>query len=102
MTTYAAADASFDQLKTRIQQRQARIGIIGLGYVGLPLALLYSEQKFQVTGFDIDARKVDTLAKGGSYIYRILPAEIQSAQANGFSATADYSQITDMDAVIIC
>ena len=102
MTTYAAADASFDQLKTKIQQRQARIGIIGLGYVGLPLALLYSEQKFQVTGFDIDARKVDTLAKGGSYIYRILPAEIQSAQANGFSATADYSQITAMDAVIIC
>ncbi len=102
MTTYSAADASFDQLKTRIQQRQARIGIIGLGYVGLPLALLYSEQKFQVTGFDIDARKVDTLAKGGSYIYRIQPEEIQSAQANGFSATADYSKITEMDAVIIC
>src|SRR5580704_10009377 len=102
MTTYSAADTSFDQLKTRIQQRQARIGIIGLGYVGLPLALLYSEQKFQVTGFDIDARKVDTLAKGGSYIYRIQPEEIQSAKANGFSATADYSKITEMDAVIIC
>src|SRR5579863_10096683 len=102
MTTYSAADASFDQLKTKIQQREARIGIIGLGYVGLPLALLYSEQKFQVTGFDIDARKVDTLAKGSSYIYRIRPEEIQSAKANGFSATADYSQITAMDAVIIC
>src|SRR5580693_6455708 len=102
MTTYSAADASFDQLKTKIQQREARIGIIGLGYVGLPLALLYSEQKFQVTGFDIDARKVDTLAKGSSYIYRIRPEEIQSAKANGFSATADYSQITAMDAIIIC
>jgi UDP-N-acetyl-D-glucosamine dehydrogenase len=81
---------------------KARVGIIGLGYVGLPLALLYSEQKFQVTGFDIDARKVDTLAKGGSYIYRIAPKEIQAAQAHGFSATSDYSQITAMDAIIIC
>jgi UDP-N-acetyl-D-glucosamine dehydrogenase len=102
MTTYPAADASVDQLKSKIQQRQARIGIIGLGYVGLPLALLYSEEKFAVTGFDIDARKVDTLAKGGSYIYRIAPEEIQAAKAHGFSATADYSQITAMDAVIIC
>jgi UDP-N-acetyl-D-glucosamine dehydrogenase len=102
MTTSSAADTSFDQLKTRIQQRQARVGIIGLGYVGLPLALLYSEQKFQVTGFDIDARKVDTLAKGGSYIYRIAAEEIQSAKAHGFSATSDYSQLTAMDAIIIC
>src|SRR6202161_118095 len=102
MTTYAAADASFDQLKTKIQQRQARIGIIGLGYVGLPLALLYSEQKFQVTGFDIDARKVDTLAKRGSYIYRITAEEIQAAKAQGFTATSDYAQITQMDAIIIC
>jgi UDP-N-acetyl-D-glucosamine dehydrogenase len=102
MTTYSAADTSFDQLKSKIQQRQARVGIIGLGYVGLPLALLYSEQKFQVTGFDIDARKVDALAKGSSYIYRIAAEEIQAAQAHGFSATADYSQITAMDAIIIC
>lgn len=102
MTTYSASDSSLDQLKQRIEQRQARVGIIGLGYVGLPLALLYSEQKFRVTGFDIDARKIETLAKGGSYIYRIAPEEIQSAQANGFSATSDYSQLTEMDAVIIC
>ena len=75
---------------------------MGLGYVGLPLALLYSEQKFRVTGFDIDARKVEILAKGGSYIYRIVPEEIQAAKANGFSATADFSQLTAMDAIIIC
>jgi UDP-N-acetyl-D-glucosamine dehydrogenase len=102
MTTYSAADTSFDQLKTKIQQREARVGIIGLGYVGLPLALLYSEQKFRVTGFDIDARKVETLAKGGSYIYRIAGEEIQAAQTNGFSATSDYSKIDEMDAIIIC
>ena len=102
MTTYSAADASLDQLKKRIEQREARVGIIGLGYVGLPLALLYSEKKFKVTGFDIDSRKIDTLAKGGSYIYRIAPEEIQAAQSSGFSATADYSRLTEMDAVIIC
>jgi len=101
MTT-SAADTSVYQLKSKIQQRQARVGIIGMGYVGLPLALLYSEQKFQVTGFDIDQRKVDTLAKGGSYIYRITTEEIQAAKAQGFTATADYAQITQMDAIIIC
>jgi UDP-N-acetyl-D-glucosamine dehydrogenase len=102
MTTSSAADTSSDQLKAKIQQREARVGIIGLGYVGLPLALLYSEQKFRVTGFDIDARKVETLSKGGSYIYRITAEEIQAAQAHGFAATADYSKIAEMDAIIIC
>src|SRR3984893_13172223 len=102
MTTYPATDSVVDQIRTRIQQRQARVGIIGLGYVGLPLALLFSEQKFRVTGFDVDARKVDTLAQGGSYIYRIAPEEVQAAKKNGLSATADYAQLTDMDAIIIC
>ena len=102
MTKQSAANHSPDQLKSRIQQRQAQVGIIGLGYVGLPLALLFSEQKFAVTGFDIDQRKVDILAKGESYIYRITKEEIQTAQALGFSATADYSRLDEMDAVVIC
>jgi len=102
MTNNSAANRSPDQLKNRIQQRQARVGIIGLGYVGLPLALLFSEQKFAVTGFDIDVRKVDTLAKGESYIYRIGAEEIRTAQAQGFSATSDYARLVEMDAIIIC
>ena len=102
MTTQLTASFLFTDLKGRIETSKAKVGIIGLGYVGLPLALLYSEQKFPVTGFDIDQRKVDTLAQGGSYIFRITPAEIQAAKANGFQATADYSQITAMDAIIIC
>lgn len=102
MTPTSSADTSVDQFKSKIQQRRAKVGIIGLGYVGLPLALLYSEQKFPVTGFDIDARKVETLAKGGSYIFRIAAEEIQAAKQNGFAATANYSQITEMDAIIIC
>ena len=97
-----ATATSVDQLQMKIKQGEVRVGIIGLGYVGLPLALLYSAQKFRVTGFDIDSRKVDTIAKGGSYIYRIGADEIQAAKANGFSATSDYSKITEMDAIIIC
>jgi len=102
MSTYSASEVTLEELKSKIHQRRARVGIIGLGYVGLPLALLYSEKKFRVTGFDIDAHKVETLAKGGSYIYRIAPEEIQAAKANGFAATADYSQLSTMDAIIIC
>jgi UDP-N-acetyl-D-glucosamine dehydrogenase len=102
MKNRSAANHSANQLKSKIQQRKAQIGIIGLGYVGLPLALLFSEQKFTVLGFDIDARKVDTLTKGESYIYRIGAKEIQSAHSQGFSATSDYSRLSEMDAVIIC
>jgi UDP-N-acetyl-D-glucosamine dehydrogenase len=102
MNPQLTASSLFADLKSRIDARQARVGIIGLGYVGLPLALLYSEQKFAVTGFDIDRRKIDTLASGGTYIFRITPEEIAAAKANGFQATADYSQITAMDAIIIC
>jgi UDP-N-acetyl-D-glucosamine dehydrogenase len=68
----------------------------------LPLALLYTEQKFRVTGFDIDKRKVETLNSGGSYIFRIEKREIQAARGAGFSATSDYAQLTAMDAIIIC
>jgi UDP-N-acetyl-D-glucosamine dehydrogenase len=86
----------------RIESREARIGIVGMGYVGLPLALLFSEEGFAITGFDIDAHKVDTLNRGGSYIVRIPVTDIQLAQKNGFQVTADYSGIGKMDVVIIC
>jgi UDP-N-acetyl-D-glucosamine dehydrogenase len=92
----------FSELKSKIEKRQARVAIIGLGYVGLPLALLYSEEKVQVTGFDIDERKISALAKGDTYIVRILAEEIRAAQKKGFTATSDYSRITEMDAIIIC
>lgn len=94
--------ALFSDLKTKIEKKQARVAVIGLGYVGLPLALLYTEQKFSVTGFDIDARKVSILDQGGSYIFRIPATDIQVAKKGGFSATAEYSRLTEMDAIIIC
>ncbi|MGA7818180.1 MAG: nucleotide sugar dehydrogenase, partial [Candidatus Sulfotelmatobacter sp.] len=102
MITCTSAAGLFSELKTRIETRQARVGVIGLGYVGLPLALLYTEAKFRVTGFDIDQHKVATLISGGSYIHRIPPTEIQGARSRGFCATGDFSTLTDMDAVIIC
>jgi len=90
------------EVKQKLENRTARIGVIGLGYVGLPLALLFSEEGFPVTGFDIDPAKVETLNNAGSYIVRITPEEIRSAQRSGFTATADYSQIARMDAILIC
>jgi len=93
---------AFVELTRQIKSREARIGIVGMGYVGLPLALLFSEERFRVTGFDIDSRKVETLNQGGSYIVRITPAEVQLARASGFTATSNYAQIAEMDVVIIC
>jgi UDP-N-acetyl-D-glucosamine dehydrogenase len=90
------------ELKHRIEAREARIGIIGMGYVGLPLTLLFSDERFKITGFDIDVRKVETLNRGGSYIVRIPESMIQKARENGFRATADYAEITQMDVVIMC
>ena len=98
----ASAPDSLAVLRARFESRSARIGIIGMGYVGLPLALLFSEEGFAVTGFDIDAVKVEALNAGGSYIVRIPGTQIALAQKSGFRATADYSAIEQMDAVIIC
>lgn len=90
------------ELRLRIESREARVGIIGLGYVGLPLALLFSEEGFAVTGFDIDSHKVETIMQGGSYIVRIPATEIQLACRNGLTATKDFSEIGSMDAVVVC
>jgi UDP-N-acetyl-D-glucosamine dehydrogenase len=90
------------QLKAKIEKREAKVGIIGLGYVGLPLSLLYVGEDFPVTGFDIDQRKVDSLTEGKSYIYRIATEEIQEARAKEFTATSEFQRLAQMDAIIIC
>ncbi len=86
----------------RLKARTARIGVIGLGYVGLPLSLLLSDAGFKVTGFDIDERKVTDLEAGRSYIFRIPAEEIQTARTQGLTATTDFSKLTEMDAIILC
>lgn len=102
MAKQASSSTLEKQLRAKIEARSARVGVIGLGYVGLPLALLFSEERFPVTGFDADAKKVTTLSEGGSYIYRIPPTDIREAQRRGFNATADYARLAEMDAIIIC
>ena len=85
-----------------VDNRTAQVGIIGLGYVGLPLTLLFSEETFRVTGFDIDIAKVESLNQGESYIHRIERDHIRAAQNSGFSATSNFAEIARMDAVLIC
>ncbi len=86
----------------RFHTREAKIGVIGLGYVGLPLSLLLSGAGFQVTGFDIDERKVRELEAGRSYILRITEEEIGQARRQGFSATAQFAGLAEQDAIILC
>lgn len=102
MTNAILSSSRVCDVLRRIEGRDARIGVIGLGYVGLPLSLLYVGQNFQVTGFDIDERKVKVLENGKSYIYRIAEEEIQEARSKLFSATSDFSKLSEMDAIIIC
>ncbi len=86
----------------RVGSRETRVAIIGLGYVGLPLALLFAKAGFQVTGFDIDAAKVAMLNEGRSYIHHIGPEDLAAARAAGFSATTDFARLHECDAVLLC
>ncbi len=95
------SDSAISRLE-RIHSRTASVGVIGLGYVGLPLSLLFSESGLKVTGFDIDQTKVDHLQAGESYIYRIPQTEVARAREQGFSATSDYAELSRQDAIIIC
>jgi UDP-N-acetyl-D-glucosamine dehydrogenase len=77
----------------KFRSKTASVGITGLGYVGLPLALLFSEEGFRVTGFDIDNTKIDMLACSRSHICRIPETEIALAKGRGFQATTDFTCI---------
>ncbi|MCC6000959.1 MAG: UDP-N-acetyl-D-glucosamine dehydrogenase, partial [Pararhodobacter sp.] len=89
-------------LKKKFQDRTAIIGIVGMGYVGQPLALRYAEVGFRVIGFDIDRDKVDGLNAGHSAIEHISNAAIAAAVAAGMECTTDFARIADVDAIIIC
>ena len=86
----------------RVERRETRVGIVGMGYVGLPLALLFADEGFRVSGFDIDPEKVERLERGESYIQRIGAEEIRTARARGFGATGDFGRVREVDAVLIC
>jgi len=90
-------------LTEKIKSRKARLGIIGLGYVGLPLVLNFRKAGFRVTGFDIDKNKIDCLKKGRSYIKYIDVSPLMQKGGSGkFSATDDFSKLARMDCIIIC
>ncbi len=94
---------AFEDLKEKISTGQARFGVIGLGYVGLPLGLTLHGKGFDVTGIDIDTRRVNAIQEGRSYITDISDAELQKALGDGrFRATADLSVIGGLDAISIC
>ncbi|HQQ33512.1 MAG TPA: nucleotide sugar dehydrogenase, partial [Methylophilus sp.] len=91
-----------EQLINKLNTKDAVIGIVGLGYVGLPLVLRYSEVGYKVIGFDIDASKVESLELGKSYIEHISSEAIQAAVKAGFSSTTDFSRASEVDALIVC
>ena len=89
-------------LEEKINDKSALVGIYGLGYVGLPLALRFAEVGLKVLGFDIDNAKVQQLNAGGSYIERLTTASIQKALGKRFEATADFARTLEVDVLIIC
>jgi UDP-N-acetyl-D-glucosamine dehydrogenase len=92
-----------ETLIKKLKGKNARIGILGLGYVGLPLAVVFAEAGFHVTGIDLDPRKVDSLAKGISYIPDVKTEVVEKLVRSGhLTATADFSVLKDIDAVSIC
>jgi UDP-N-acetyl-D-glucosamine dehydrogenase len=99
MTTQPLAAA----LKRRIESSEVRAGVIGLGYVGLPLAVQFAKAGYEVVGIDIDARKVDALNGGASYIQDVPDGEVAAlVAANRLSATTDFAAIAQLDSVNIC
>jgi UDP-N-acetyl-D-glucosamine dehydrogenase len=91
------------KLLERIAQRTACIGVIGQGYVGLPLALVFQEAGFTVTGFDVDAKKVAMIERGESFIKHIGPERVAKAVQSGrYTATSDFDRLHQCDAIVIC
>lgn len=90
------------ELREKLEQRTAVIGIVGLGYVGLPLALRFSDVGYPVLGFDIHAGKVARLNAGETLIEHIPSSAVAAANARGFSATTDFSRVGEADALILC
>lgn len=92
-----------EKFKTKIKEKKAKVGVIGLGYVGLPLAMAFAKKGFVVSGIDVDESKVHRLNRGQSYILDVPSEDLKEAlKANRFRATGDYRALSGLDAVIIC
>jgi len=92
-----------DELATKVAEKSARVAVIGLGYVGLPLAVGFAKAGYPVVGLDVDERKLAALKEGASYIQDVETAEVAAVIHSGqFSASNDYDLLRDVDAIIIC
>jgi len=90
-------------VRRKIEEGTALVGIVGMGYVGLPLALTFAEKRFSVIGFDVDPAKIEALNSGRNYIKHLDERRLASAAASGlFRATSDFSDLSEPDALIIC
>ncbi len=98
-----ARSAHFDVLAEKIRTKKARVGVVGLGYVGLPLAVEYAKEGFEVVGIDLSKPKVAALNKGESYIQDVPTAEVEHlVKAGKLSATTDFSVVETLDTINIC
>jgi len=95
--------ALVDMLRDKIRSRKARTGVVGLGYVGLPLAVELAKAGFHATGIDLDARKVQLINNGQSYIPDVATAQVQALRAKGLlDASTDFAVARDLDTINIC
>ena len=104
---FAAAEtrrsAHFEQLTNKIKTKTARVGVVGLGYVGLPLAVEYASEGYSVTGIDLQASKVDQINNGVSYIQDVPTSVVAPAvAAKKLRATTDFSVVAELDTINIC
>jgi len=101
--TNLEASAVASEIRRKIDDRTALVGIIGLGYVGLPLALTFAEQTYRVLGFDVDRAKIDALAQGRMYIQHLDAGRVARARStNRFDATDDFARLGEPDVLLIC
>ncbi|KRB22022.1 UDP-N-acetyl-D-glucosamine dehydrogenase [Mesorhizobium sp. Root695] len=98
-----ASRSTYDRLLNRISTRAAQVGVIGLGYVGLPLSVAIARAGFPVSGFDIEVQKVESLNNGQSYVEAVTSTALAGHVASGrFRATADFAELAVCDVIIIC
>src|ERR1039457_4363044 len=95
--------STFHALKDKIEAKAARLGIVGLGYVGLPLAIEFAKAGFHVTGIDLQQSRVDRLMKGESYIQHVPSSDVAQLVKDGrIDATTDFSVVRELDTINIC
>ena len=103
MQTAVQSTGIFAELKNKIETKTARVGIVGLGYVGLPLAVEFANAGFSVTGIDVLQPKVDGLNRGESHVQDVPDSQVAKLiAAKRFSATTDFSIVRELDTINIC